>query len=135
VRGILTPTSKVGQHDKQVGVVYYTIPVEVFVAVALPAERKQHGKQVGVIRTAVAVNIPAQREARIQQVAFSAPRGGVVARPHNIAPIGGDDERPLKPRAGCEQAGISDVQVFHPASSRPAKGTPVSDADHYAPVG
>jgi len=37
-----TPTPEVGQHLQQVGAVYCAVPVEVFVAVAAPAEGEQH---------------------------------------------------------------------------------------------
>jgi hypothetical protein len=76
----------------------------------------------------------------IQQEGFRAPRGGVVALPYNIAPIGGDGVCKPKLRAVGQQAGIGRVQVFHAARRRPAKGTikPCgvgSRADHHAPIG
>jgi hypothetical protein len=48
--------------------------------------------------------------------------------------------RAISRRAGCQQAGIGRVQVFHATRRRPAKGTPlpcgvVSPADHHGAVG
>jgi len=56
-----TPTTEVEQHLQQIGVVYCAVPVEVFVAVAAPAEGEQHLQQVSVVHAAVAVHIPPRR--------------------------------------------------------------------------
>jgi hypothetical protein len=58
----------------------------------------------------------------IQQEGFCAPCGGVEAKTHNIAAVGGNGARCIKTRPATQQAGISGVQVFHSTGGRPAKG-------------
>jgi len=76
----------------------------------------------------------------IQQEGFCAPCGGVEAKTHNIAAVGGNGARCIKTRPATQQAGISGVQVFHSTGGRPAKGAEcpsgvASLSDHHRAVG